>query len=315
VVAVERVEVDTSDFAVAHEYLARAHGDHEVRARRPDRDFNFRSHGFAAGGLSLERLIYRAAVEADGEPLRSLCAGAVVDGRYTIGDDRFTRGESMLYPYDVPLSVGWERVEMWIVRFPMDPVARLADRLGVEPARFRFEGSAPVSTEMNRHWLNTVAYAAQTLGGQDPPATHPLLLAATMETMAAALVTVFPNTTMHVGYTAGAGSVAPATVRRAVAYIDEHAADPITLDDIAAAAGLKVRGLQAAFARHHDSSPMGYLRRVRMEHVHRELQATDRSTGATVAGIARRWGFRSPGRFAAEYQKTFGRSPGRTLRS
>jgi AraC-like DNA-binding protein len=315
VVAVDRVEVDTTDFTLAHAYLTRAHGEHHVRARRPDRDFVFRTSGSTAGELGLERLIYRAAAEVTAERVGALRAGAVVDGRYCIGDERFGRGDAMLYPYGLPLTVSWERIEMWIMRVPMDAVVRVASRLGVKPEEFRFDGASAVSAAMNRQWLATVGYVAQTLAGPDAPAGHPLLLANAVETVATTLITVFPNTTMGVDYTAGPGRSAPATVRRAVAYIDAHAADPITLEDIAAAAGVKVRGLQAAFARHRDSSPMAYLRRVRMQCVHRELLAADRASGDTVAGIARRWGFRSPGRFAADYQKIFGRTPGSTLRS
>jgi AraC-like DNA-binding protein len=50
-----------------------------------------------------------------------------------------------------------------------------------------------------------------------------------------------------------------------------------------------------------------------MERAHRDLQAGDRAGGDTVASIALRWGFASPGRFAVEYRKVFGRSPGETL--
>ena len=38
----------------------------------------------------------------------------------------------------------------------------------------------------------------------------------------------------------------PQPLRRALAFVDEHAGDPITLDEIAAAARLSPRGVQAA---------------------------------------------------------------------
>ncbi|MEV6493335.1 hypothetical protein AB0M20_32645 [Actinoplanes sp. NPDC051633] len=74
-VQVERVEIDTTDFALAHEYLSRAHVDHEVRLRPPDEDFVFRAKGAAAGELSLERSTYRAAAAATAEPMGALRAG------------------------------------------------------------------------------------------------------------------------------------------------------------------------------------------------------------------------------------------------
>ncbi|GAB7045219.1 hypothetical protein JCM9534A_03450 [Catenuloplanes indicus JCM 9534] len=97
----------------------------------------------------------------------------------------------------------------------------------------------------------------------------------------------------------------PVTVRRAVACIDAHAA----------AAGVSVRALQAGFRRHMDTTPLGYLRRVRLERAHRDLQAADPTTGATVTVIARGWGFTDLSRFAADYHAAFGRLPRQTLRT
>ncbi|MHC1559017.1 helix-turn-helix domain-containing protein [Actinomycetospora sp. C-140] len=106
----------------------------------------------------------------------------------------------------------------------------------------------------------------------------------------------------------------PAVVRRAVAFIQANAHRPIGIDDIARAARIGVRGLQHAFRRHRDETPMGHLRKFRMDSAHRDLVRGDRTRGDTVGGIAERWGFKSPGRFAIEYRNAFGCSPGDVLR-
>ena len=168
---------------------------------------------------------------------------------------------------------------------------------------------------MKRHWIATVNFLDRAFACPQPAVAHPLVPPGVVHALATAAVAVFPNTTMTVAYVPGAGRVAPAVVRRATACIDAHAAEPITLDDIAAAARVGVRGLQAAFARHGDIGPMGYLRRVRMERAHRDLQHGDPARGDTVAAIASRWGFAAPGRFAVEYRKRYGRPPSRTLRT
>ncbi len=72
--------------------------------------------------------------------------------------------------------------------------------------------------------------------------------------------------------------------------------------------------MQEAFRRHLDTTPMAYLRRVRLERAHRELQVTDPAAGGTVAEIAARWGFAHHGRFAALYQGCYGHAPSATLR-
>ncbi|MBV9820387.1 MAG: helix-turn-helix domain-containing protein [Solirubrobacterales bacterium] len=60
---------------------------------------------------------------------------------------------------------------------------------------------------------------------------------------------------------------------------------------------------------------MAYLRRVRLEAAHRELQAADGSDGVTLGAVGRRWGFAKPGRFAGAYRVVDGQPPSRTLRS
>ena len=59
---------------------------------------------------------------------------------------------------------------------------------------------------------------------------------------------------------------------------------------------------------------MTYLRRVRLERAHAELQNADPAAWDTVATIARRWGFARTDRFAAAYLAAYGRPPTRTLR-
>ena len=107
----------------------------------------------------------------------------------------------------------------------------------------------------------------------------------------------------------------PAAVRRAAAFIDAHAGQPITLAGIAAAAGATGRALQYAFRRHYDTTPTGYLRQVRLEHAHRDLRDADPADGTTVAAIARTWGWASPAGFTAAYRRRYGQPPGQTLRT
>ncbi|SCG60173.1 helix-turn-helix domain-containing protein [Micromonospora halophytica] len=94
----------------------------------------------------------------------------------------------------------------------------------------------------------------------------------------------------HVTALRAAGEVTFRAVRRAVAYVDDHADQPITVDQIAAAAGVRPRAPQLAFRRHHDTTPMRYVRQVRLERAHHDLQAADPTTGVTVTVIATRWG-------------------------
>ncbi|MFE3166081.1 helix-turn-helix domain-containing protein [Streptomyces sp. NPDC059224] len=122
----------------------------------------------------------------------------------------------------------------------------------------------------------------------------------------------FPNTARTDPTAQDRGDAHPATLRRAIAYIDDHADQPITVADMAAAVHVTIRTLQYAFRRHLDTTPMACLRRVRLAQAHRDLLAAGSGSGATVAA---RWGFAHPGRFAALYRDAHGTSPADTLRN
>jgi AraC-like DNA-binding protein len=130
---------------------------------------------------------------------------------------------------------------------------------------------------------------------------------------AAAMLETFPNITMTAPGLPGPGWVTPASVRRAAAFIHEHAGEPVTAADIAAAAGVTPWALRYAFRRRYDITPAQYQRQVRLERAHLELLSADPGDGVTVASIARKWGWASPSRFTDAYRQRFRAEPGRTL--
>jgi transcriptional regulator GlxA family with amidase domain len=103
-------------------------------------------------------------------------------------------------------------------------------------------------------------------------------------------------------------------VRRAVEAIRNDPAQPFTPTSLARLAGAPTRTLHDGFRRHLDTTPMAYLRLVRLQRAHAELRAAE-PRGTTVAAVARHWGFSHVSRFAQAYQRTYGRTPGATLRS
>jgi len=109
----------------------------------------------------------------------------------------------------------------------------------------------------------------------------------------------------------GPGSTA--TLRRAIAFIDEFAGHDISAVDIAAGAHVTLRAVQHAFQRQLGTTPMAYLRRVRLERARQELRAAS-PAHVTVTEIANRWGFPSPSRFTAHYRAAYGELPRDTLR-
>ncbi|WP_433384474.1 AraC family transcriptional regulator [Actinoplanes sp. CA-142083] len=104
----------------------------------------------------------------------------------------------------------------------------------------------------------------------------------------------------------------PRAVRHAVEAMREHPERPYTLATLADIAGVSGRTLQAAFQRHVGSTPMAYLRQVRLARAHDDLRTADPGR-TTVAEIAYRWGFSHLGRFAGAYRARYGTPPSWTL--
>ncbi len=107
--------------------------------------------------------------------------------------------------------------------------------------------------------------------------------------------------------------IAPAFVKRVEEFIDAHPDRPLTITDLAAHAGVSTSTLFAGFREYRNTSPIAYLKGVRMRRARDELKAAS-SGRVTVTDVAMRWGFTHLGRFAADYRRWFGESPSDTLR-
>jgi AraC-like DNA-binding protein len=105
--------------------------------------------------------------------------------------------------------------------------------------------------------------------------------------------------------------IAPATVRKAESFIHDNLTMPVTLQDIARAAGVPPRTLLDNFKRFRDVSPIRYLREARLDRAQTLLltEGMERNVGA----IAVACGFGHLGRFAQEYCERFGESPSQSI--
>ena len=102
---------------------------------------------------------------------------------------------------------------------------------------------------------------------------------------------------------------------RAVDFIQAHASDRLTVAEIASAACVSPRTLEAIFRRRYDQSPLAYVRGVQLDRVHESLRMAHLSQrGVQVTDVAMENGFTHMGRFAGYYKKRFGNTPTQTLR-
>ena len=104
----------------------------------------------------------------------------------------------------------------------------------------------------------------------------------------------------------------PVHVKRAVDYIMENLQGPITLTDLATVSKVSARSLQLGFNETYGTSPMRFVRDVRLKRARDEL-INGRAAGVTVAEVAERWQFQHHSQFSRLYQKRFGELPSKTL--
>jgi len=102
-------------------------------------------------------------------------------------------------------------------------------------------------------------------------------------------------------------------VRRCERILQENTEQPITVLDLCRALRCSRRTLQTSFQRVANVTPVGYLRSIRLNAVHRLLRSTSVNE-LLVGDAAARWGFTHLGYFAREYRDLFGELPSQTLR-
>lgn len=306
----------------AEELLRDAYGPIRIRASGPRR--GLRLARAAVGPVQMHRVTLAMDFDA---------AGALSDA---VVFAQLTAGQVRLGSAGGNVSAGRQRLpgDVFLVGQPGDAYTaevRDADLLvtvidpalpgqvadagqGRTPAPVRFTGYDPVSAAAAAQWTATVAFLRDTLAANPDAASAPLVTASAARLVAAAALAAFPNTALTEPTAGDRHDGSPATLRRAVAYIDEHAHEDITLADIAAYAKVTIRAVQLAFRRHMDVTPTNYLRMVRLDRAHRQLVDADPAQ-ESVTAVSYQWGFASPSRFAAYYRSAYGVPPNRTLRA
>ncbi|WP_348788845.1 AraC family transcriptional regulator [Leifsonia sp. NPDC080035] len=162
----------------------------------------------------------------------------------------------------------------------------------------------------------TIMHALRMVDGaaaqEDGPLTHPLATQRLEQIIIQSLLFGQPH-----NYSALLAAPSPTggsrPVSRAVELMRSDPGHPWTVAELAADVSLSVRSLQEGFRRSLDTTPMTYLRRLRLDKVHHELSTAGPGT-VSVTEVATRWGFVHLGRFAGEYARAFGEHPSATLR-
>ncbi|HAU36170.1 MAG TPA: AraC family transcriptional regulator [Phycisphaerales bacterium] len=115
----------------------------------------------------------------------------------------------------------------------------------------------------------------------------------------------------HAGQSPPVRGGRPQAVARAIQFCRERLAEPIGVDDLAAAAGLSRYHFSRLFRRCEGMAPGEFLLRQRMRRAVERLQTTRQS----VKTVAFECGYADPNYFCKAFRKTYGVSPGAFRRS
>lgn len=102
----------------------------------------------------------------------------------------------------------------------------------------------------------------------------------------------------------------PRYLARAERFMRENAGLAVTMEAVAAAAGISERTLREAFQRFRGKTPTHFLQEQRLARARRALLERD---GASVTDIALASGFPHLGRFAQAYARSYGETPSATF--
>lgn len=288
---------------------------HEIGVRRGRTDGAVAVAGL--DGVNVAFVRYGAEVTVDAFPTRNRFAltvplgpmrvrapgiadGGIVPGPFVLAADAHTLMEPDPVAGALVVSAGAGRLE--------EQLAALTGRPPGHALRFLPPGAATPAAPpslLDQAWRTTCAVLTE-CGGRPAPLVRRVL----SEQLLTAVLLTQPHTASDTLRDEAAAGPADA-VDRALAWIEAHHAEPVTVADIARAAGVSVRRLQEDFRRRLGTGPATTLREVRLARAHRVLVEEGH---APVSDVAHACGFGHLGRFAHDYRDRYGELPSETAR-
>jgi AraC-like DNA-binding protein len=279
--------------------------------------FHARHHSAPQPGYSVNFVAYGAEVDIDPGELGSFfllqlpLAGAArvaCGASSTAAEAR--RAGSILSP-SLPTRMTWMAgAEKLIVQLDRTPVERLLGAM-TDGAADRVEFATPVPFE-TPEGATLLHHAELMLAAADATGPLPDAYLTRLRDGLIALLLESLDHSARAHFAAPPAAPSPRAVRRAEAFIEAHAHEPLTMAEIAAHAGVSLRSLQVGFRRCRGTTLSARMQSLRLARFRAALIAAQ--PGATVAGLAFAAGLGHLGRAAAAYRRRYGETPSETLR-
>jgi AraC-like DNA-binding protein len=318
-----RIRTDTSDPDEARTQLTSAYCPHRLTVSGNLSAFRARHAEGGTTGLGVNSMSFGAGTAWVNPTTFDdfVLVSQQISGRFVAraesGERVVSPGEHVVLDAHTVYQLGWEdNCTLFNVRIPRSDfetaVAELTGAGESESIRFplTWHPSKPgmMAVQKVTHFL------LRNAGSSGLLTSGALLRSQLMRMLVASIVEAY-GPAIRTADACSSGDVRPPAVRRAIAYLEQAAHEDVRVRDVAAAARLSTRALQDAFRTYLDTTPMSYLKSIRLARAHADLRQASVEGGTTVATVAYRWGFGNLGRFAADYRREFGRSPSEVLRA
>ncbi|MBC3192161.1 AraC family transcriptional regulator [Pseudonocardia sp. C8] len=281
---------------------------HDLRLRGRPRRISTRLRHLDAGPMSVNRLHYGTDVTV--LPAASIEQDFLVS-LPTAGTARFRYGAETVIPapgagavvspyreFRFDIDASYDQVVLRFDRFRVEAIAAVLHEVG-GPARPDLALALPVPANVLHSAIEGIVAAAAVTD----PVVRNRLLGGLERLVVEALVLGQPRDRCL------DGAAAPsARIRRAMDYLRDHLAEPISMGTVADHCGVSLRSLQLGFRRELDRTPGQWLREARLDRAHAMLRAGGPG-GPTVTDVALACGFVHLGEFAGRFRARFGVSP------
>jgi AraC-like DNA-binding protein len=184
----------------------------------------------------------------------------------------------------------------------------IGDCIGGE---IRFEADTNTNMPALASLRRAILYAASELSFEH--ATYPsLAMRELQELLVVKFILAHRHNFSHLIFAKTSVAPSPWQLRRVEEYIEANWSKPISIDDLAAIAGVSGRTLLRHFRTWRGMTPMDFVKQLRLKHSKKLLE--EPSSRTTVLSVALLCGFQSPGHFSRDYRKAFGELPSETLK-
>jgi AraC-like DNA-binding protein len=305
----------------AHQVIADAYSPSMLRLNGPSDDFFLKLRMTRLPGLSLGRTRFGGDVQVAAPPPSIYVVCLASKGALEVRSGRHARvvtgasgaiSDPQQMTYFEKWSSGAELLSLRVEQVALErKLAQLTGRTPTEPIRFQFAlDSANRQSASLMRALRMLRAETSEPGGLS---ADPVAATALTDLVVTSLLVCQPNNYSELLHEA-ARPTPPGTIRNAQDLIESDPMAVGTVGELAAHVHVSVRSLEEGFQRYLDTTPMSYLRRVRLDRARAELALAD-PREQTVAAVARRWGFQHLGRFAQVYREQFGELPTETLKA